>query len=229
MILICFLGKCRLVVILQDKSYVYDINSLAILDTIDTVLNIKGEIGSHYIRVLFNQKISFYEWPYYFILFFSFFLLRALCILPKFGWLFLGSSCQHLQRIRVVVQCHGPAFTLWGYGIKYFFHTFKKDHKLFMIFHSVLIPFWENFLNVKWELLCSYDWLCTSLLSHGSHGFVSSAYAKVSTLRNTQITIRKSVVIWRAIVLIGIYQRRLISMPSISYIRNGAYDTSLSI
>ncbi|KAF3452895.1 hypothetical protein FNV43_RR03328 [Rhamnella rubrinervis] len=32
----------RLVVVLQDKAYVYDINSLTILDTIDTVLNLKG-------------------------------------------------------------------------------------------------------------------------------------------------------------------------------------------
>ncbi|CAN6547316.1 unnamed protein product [Malus baccata var. baccata] len=36
------MNKKRLVVILQDKTYVYDINSLAILDTIDTIPNIKG-------------------------------------------------------------------------------------------------------------------------------------------------------------------------------------------
>ncbi|KAK9932073.1 hypothetical protein M0R45_019323 [Rubus argutus] len=36
------MNRKRLVVILQDKSYIYDINSLAILDTIDTVSNIKG-------------------------------------------------------------------------------------------------------------------------------------------------------------------------------------------
>ncbi|XP_050375297.1 autophagy-related protein 18b isoform X4 [Argentina anserina] len=36
------MNRKRLVVILQDKTYVYDINSLAILDTIDTVSNIKG-------------------------------------------------------------------------------------------------------------------------------------------------------------------------------------------
>ncbi|KAG5063919.1 hypothetical protein JHK85_005102 [Glycine max] len=32
----------RLIVILQDKAYIYEINSLTILDTIDTVPNIKG-------------------------------------------------------------------------------------------------------------------------------------------------------------------------------------------
>ncbi|EXC19338.1 hypothetical protein L484_002140 [Morus notabilis] len=32
----------RLVVVLQEKTYIYDINSLAILDTIDTVPNVKG-------------------------------------------------------------------------------------------------------------------------------------------------------------------------------------------
>lgn len=36
------LGTCRLVVVLQDKTYVYDLNSLAILDSIDTVPNLKG-------------------------------------------------------------------------------------------------------------------------------------------------------------------------------------------
>nr|XP_011471071.1 PREDICTED: autophagy-related protein 18b isoform X3 [Fragaria vesca subsp. vesca] len=36
------MNRKRLVVILQDKTYVYDINSLAILDTIDTVSNLKG-------------------------------------------------------------------------------------------------------------------------------------------------------------------------------------------
>ncbi|THF93882.1 hypothetical protein TEA_018462 [Camellia sinensis var. sinensis] len=34
-----------LVVILQEKTYIYDINSLDILDTIDTVPNFKGEVG----------------------------------------------------------------------------------------------------------------------------------------------------------------------------------------
>ncbi|XP_030509776.1 autophagy-related protein 18b isoform X1 [Cannabis sativa] len=36
------MNKKRLVVVLQEKTYVYDINSLAILDTIDTVPNLKG-------------------------------------------------------------------------------------------------------------------------------------------------------------------------------------------
>ncbi|PON48447.1 Guanine nucleotide-binding protein, beta subunit [Parasponia andersonii] len=36
------MNKKRLVVVLQEKTYVYDINSLAILDTIDTVPNVKG-------------------------------------------------------------------------------------------------------------------------------------------------------------------------------------------
>ncbi|BFG14744.1 hypothetical protein CerSpe_010180 [Prunus speciosa] len=36
------MNKKRLVVILQDKTYVYDINSLGILDTIDTIPNLKG-------------------------------------------------------------------------------------------------------------------------------------------------------------------------------------------
>ncbi|KAH7546087.1 hypothetical protein FEM48_Zijuj01G0163500 [Ziziphus jujuba var. spinosa] len=40
--LICYPGKCRLVVLLQEKTYVYDINSLTILDTIDTAPNLKG-------------------------------------------------------------------------------------------------------------------------------------------------------------------------------------------
>ncbi|XP_058207031.1 autophagy-related protein 18b isoform X1 [Rhododendron vialii] len=36
------INKKRLIVVLQEKTYVYDINSLAILDTIDTVPNLKG-------------------------------------------------------------------------------------------------------------------------------------------------------------------------------------------
>lgn len=37
----------RLVVLLQDKTYIYDINSLTILDTIDTVPNSKGQESVH--------------------------------------------------------------------------------------------------------------------------------------------------------------------------------------
>nr|XP_048319395.1 autophagy-related protein 18b isoform X2 [Ziziphus jujuba var. spinosa] len=36
------MNRKRLVVLLQDKTYVYDINSLTILDTIDTAPNLKG-------------------------------------------------------------------------------------------------------------------------------------------------------------------------------------------
>ncbi|KAJ7955695.1 Autophagy-related protein like [Quillaja saponaria] len=36
------MNKKRLIVILQDKVYLYDLNSLTILDTIDTVPNLKG-------------------------------------------------------------------------------------------------------------------------------------------------------------------------------------------
>uniref|UniRef100_A0A9I9EBP3 Autophagy-related protein 18b n=1 Tax=Cucumis melo TaxID=3656 RepID=A0A9I9EBP3_CUCME len=36
----------KLVVLLQDKTYIYDINSLTILDTIDTVPNSKGQVGT---------------------------------------------------------------------------------------------------------------------------------------------------------------------------------------
>ncbi|XP_042418219.1 autophagy-related protein 18b-like [Zingiber officinale] len=36
------LNKKRLIVILQDKAYIYDLNSLAVLETIDTVPNNKG-------------------------------------------------------------------------------------------------------------------------------------------------------------------------------------------
>ncbi|XP_019708170.1 autophagy-related protein 18b isoform X2 [Elaeis guineensis] len=36
------INRKRLIVILQDKTYIYDLNSLAILDTIDTVPNNKG-------------------------------------------------------------------------------------------------------------------------------------------------------------------------------------------
>nr|ACU17417.1 unknown [Glycine max] len=36
------MNRQRLIVILQDKAYIYGINSLTILDTIDTVPNIKG-------------------------------------------------------------------------------------------------------------------------------------------------------------------------------------------
>lgn len=35
---------CRLIVVLQENTYIYDINSLAILDTIDTVPNLKGNL-----------------------------------------------------------------------------------------------------------------------------------------------------------------------------------------
>lgn len=51
------LGTCRLVVVLQDKTYVYDLNSLAILDTIDTVPNLKGAIPSLY---FFNMSLCFF-------------------------------------------------------------------------------------------------------------------------------------------------------------------------
>ncbi|KAI5557185.1 hypothetical protein POPTR_018G101200v4 [Populus trichocarpa] len=36
------LNKKRLVVVLQEKTYIYDLNTLAILDAIDTVPNVKG-------------------------------------------------------------------------------------------------------------------------------------------------------------------------------------------
>ncbi|KAI4335502.1 hypothetical protein L6164_014141 [Bauhinia variegata] len=36
------MNKKRLIVILQDKAYVYDLNDLTILDTIDTLPNVKG-------------------------------------------------------------------------------------------------------------------------------------------------------------------------------------------
>lgn len=36
------LNRKRLVIVLQEKTYIYDVNSLTILDTIDTVLNNKG-------------------------------------------------------------------------------------------------------------------------------------------------------------------------------------------
>lgn len=35
--------NCRLVVVLQDKTYIYDFNSLTIMDVIDTVPNTKGK------------------------------------------------------------------------------------------------------------------------------------------------------------------------------------------
>ncbi|XVE63470.1 hypothetical protein DITRI_Ditri07aG0023100 [Diplodiscus trichospermus] len=41
-ILAVHLNKRRLVVVLQEKTYIYDSNSLAILDTVDTVPNLKG-------------------------------------------------------------------------------------------------------------------------------------------------------------------------------------------
>lgn len=40
-----YLDTRRLIVVLQEKTYIYDINSLAILDAIDTVPNLKGEPG----------------------------------------------------------------------------------------------------------------------------------------------------------------------------------------
>lgn len=36
------LNKKRLVIVLREKTYIYDANTLAILDTIDTVPNLKG-------------------------------------------------------------------------------------------------------------------------------------------------------------------------------------------
>ncbi|XP_006599925.2 autophagy-related protein 18b [Glycine max] len=41
-ILIVRMNRQRLIVILQDKAYIYEINSLIILDIIETVPNIKG-------------------------------------------------------------------------------------------------------------------------------------------------------------------------------------------
>ncbi|XP_022749482.1 autophagy-related protein 18b isoform X4 [Durio zibethinus] len=41
------LNRKRLVVVLKEKTYIYDSNSLAILDTIDTVPNLKGKIDAH--------------------------------------------------------------------------------------------------------------------------------------------------------------------------------------
>ncbi|KAJ0710330.1 putative transcription factor WD40-like family [Helianthus annuus] len=37
-----YLYACRLIVVLQGKTFIYDINSLVILDTVDTVPNLKG-------------------------------------------------------------------------------------------------------------------------------------------------------------------------------------------
>ena len=34
---------CRLVVLLQDKTFIYDLNSVAILDEFETVPNTKGD------------------------------------------------------------------------------------------------------------------------------------------------------------------------------------------
>lgn len=42
--LLSLLHHCRLVVVLQEKTYIYDSNSLAILDTLDTVPNTKGVV-----------------------------------------------------------------------------------------------------------------------------------------------------------------------------------------
>lgn len=38
------LNRKRLVVVLQEKTYIYDSNSLSMLDTIDTVPNLKGRM-----------------------------------------------------------------------------------------------------------------------------------------------------------------------------------------
>lgn len=51
---------CRLIVVLQEKTYVYDTNSLAILDTIDTVPNLKGEWISCFYS-LTELTILFYQ------------------------------------------------------------------------------------------------------------------------------------------------------------------------
>lgn len=43
-LIILNLYNCRLVVVLQEKTYIYDSNSLEILDTVDTVPNLKGKV-----------------------------------------------------------------------------------------------------------------------------------------------------------------------------------------
>lgn len=45
-LLLVYSDLCRLIVVLQENTYIYDINSLAILDTIDTVPNIKGKFAT---------------------------------------------------------------------------------------------------------------------------------------------------------------------------------------
>lgn len=48
--------ECRLVVILQEKTYIYDLNSLTILDTIDTVPNTKGQYMTYFL--LFKPPVK---------------------------------------------------------------------------------------------------------------------------------------------------------------------------
>lgn len=51
-VMVVFFFLCRLIVVLQEKTYIYDLNSLAILDTIDTVPNSKGQNRSRYLLIL---------------------------------------------------------------------------------------------------------------------------------------------------------------------------------
>lgn len=126
----CFLGKCRLVVILQDKTYVYDINSLAILDTIDTVSNLKGEIGWHYILAQLNQKMSFFKWPCSFFFPSSQGFAHSPQVWMDVSWLYLPASpkdpccCTMLWTCIYIVR-------LWHKKVLLYFILFLFTTKLF--------------------------------------------------------------------------------------------------
>lgn len=61
-LILVYFDTYRLIVVLQENTYIYDINSLAILDTIDTVPNSKGNSATLLFTVCLNDDIFM---PYY--------------------------------------------------------------------------------------------------------------------------------------------------------------------
>lgn len=52
---------CRLIVVLQDKTFIYDLNSITILEEIETVPNTKGK---HPTAVLLPHILNYNSYKY---------------------------------------------------------------------------------------------------------------------------------------------------------------------
>lgn len=150
-ILIWFFGKCRLVVILQDKTYVYDINSLGILDTIDTIPNLKGETGSYFFLYQYVDSHSVQpaiclKTYSYNIIFCPFFFhspqgfVHSLPVWKGASWLFLLASPRDLCCCTMSWTCI-YIVRLWNM-IFFFIHDRKMVKYVWR--HFILLSRWIN-------------------------------------------------------------------------------------